>query len=326
MIFKRVAQIFLRFSGFFDIVFFPLTLFGALWFRVIKYWGIKRMPLSKFIFFKIGVFPIVDHYYEPLFNYNYLKKDLKADRKLPAIDMNTKEQLEMIDNFKYQNELSLFPRSPIEELTYYYDNGSFPSGDSEYLYSLIRFTKPQKIIEIGSGFSTRISLAAILANKAENSELNCSLTCIEPYEMPWLEQLEVHVIRKKVEDIDKNIFLSLQEGDILFVDSTHVIKPQGDVLFEVLELLPMLNSGVLIHFHDIFTPKDYPEKWIKEEFRMWNEQYLLEAFLSFNKDFKIIAALNFLKNNYIEVISEKFPVLASELDREPGSFWLKKIR
>src|SRR5690606_29222842 len=98
----------------------------------------------------------------------------------------------------------------------------------------------------------------------------------------------VEVLRKKVEDIPLEYFRQLQPNDVLFIDSSHVIRPQGDVLYEFLELLPDLPSGVFVHIHDIFTPFDYPEDWVKDHVRLWNEQYLLEAFLSFNRDFRIV--------------------------------------
>jgi len=80
-----------------------------------------------------------------------------------------------------------------------------------------------------------------------------------------LEGLNVKIIKKVVEGIDKNIFLELTENNILFIDSSHIIRPQGDVLFEYLTVLPILREGVLVHFHDIFTPKDYLDDWIIKE-------------------------------------------------------------
>ena len=148
--------------------------------------------------------------------------------------------------------------------------------------------------------------------------------CIEPYEMPWLEQLGIEILRKKIEDIDVSFFNQLLSNDILFIDSSHIIRPQGDVLFEFLEVLPTLNSGVLVHVHDIFSPKDYLNEWIFNHV-LWNEQYLLEAFLTNNSQFKILGALNFLKHNYWSELSEKCPVLANEPNLEPGSFWMQKI-
>ena len=131
------------------------------------------------------------------------------------------------------------------------------------------------------------------------------------------------MIRKKVEDIELSYFSQLQNNDLLFIDSSHIIRPQGDVLFEYLELLPSLNTGVIVHLHDIFSPKNYPKQWLQDSVYFWNEQYLLEAFLSHNSSWKIIAALNFLCSNHYKKLKSVAPFLTP--DREPGSFYIQKI-
>ena len=104
-----------------------------------------------------------------------------------------------------------------------------------------------------------------------------------------------------------------------------MVRPQGDILYDFLEILPQLNSGVLVHIHDIFTPKDYLNNWIINKSFFWNEQYFLEAFLTFNNKFRIIGATNYLFHNYYEKFSEKCPILKiQKKNREPGSFWLIK--
>jgi len=110
--------------------------------------------------------------------------------------------------------------------------------------------------------------------------------------MPWLKDIGVELIREKVENIELDFFQQLEENDILFIDSSHIIRAQGDVLYEFLEILPSLKIGVFIHIHDIFKPRDYPNHWLLDKHLLWNEQYLLEAFLSNNSDFKIIGSLN----------------------------------
>lgn len=128
--------------------------------------------------------------------------------------------------------------------------------------------------------------------------------CIEPFENDWLTKLNVEVKRQKVEDIEVSFFQSLTENDFLFIDSTHMIRPQGDVLFEYLTLLPTINKGVVVHVHDIFTPRDYMEEWLKEGVNFWNEQYLLEAFLTYNSEFEILCAVNYLKHNHFKELSK----------------------
>lgn len=322
---KFISNILISTRKIWEIILFPQILFSSYLLLAIRKIGVYRMPLSKKIFFRIGVFPIREHYYEPSFNPKNLKYSLDEDRKLTGIDMNHDEQKNILKSFNYQDELKTIPFQKSEDLDYYYNNGSFESPDSEYLYSLIRKIKPSRVIEIGSGHSTLMMLNAIKKNKEEDQSYQCEVICIEPYEMPWLEKTGVTVIRKLVENVELDFFKKLQENDILFIDSSHVIRPQGDVLFEYLEILPVLNKGVYIHVHDIFTPKDYLHRWVVDQVRLWNEQYLLEAFLSFNNSFKITGALNYLYHHEKEMFMEKFPMAQTLKTPEPKSFYFKKI-
>ncbi|MCX5694939.1 MAG: hypothetical protein NT014_07495 [Candidatus Omnitrophica bacterium] len=160
-------------------------------------------------------------------------------------------------------------------------------------------------------------------NTEEVSGYKCKHICIEPYEMPWLESTGVKVIRQKVENMGREFFFFFFQNDILFIDSSHIIRPQGDVLFEYLELMPSLKMGVIVHIHDIFSPRDYKAEWVIDDVRFWNEQYLLEAFLTSNKDYKIIGALNYLHHNHYDRLRAKCHFLSQE--REPGSFYIQKI-
>ncbi len=288
-----------------------------------------KSEVEEAIFSELGILPILDHYYQPLINpKKHLKKSLREDRNLPGINFNVEEQLEILGKFDYNEELLEFPienTDEADEEAFYYNNGFYASGDAEYLYNMIRHFKPSKIIEIGSGNSTLMAINAIVKNKAENENYHCEHICVEPYEMPWLETKDLKIVRKKVEDMDLAFFEQLGPNDILFIDSSHIIRPQGDVLFEYLEIFPVLKSGVIVHIHDIFMPRDYPDEWIYKEHRLWNEQYLLEAFLSLNDQYKIIGATNYLCHHYKEQFSAKCPVFAKQPGREPGAFWMKRV-
>ncbi len=304
-----------------DIVFLPITVISAFLFRYFRSKSLKNFPLSKKVFLKVGVIPIIDHYYEPLFNPKHLRYSLRNNRHLPGVDFNDAEQLEILQSFNYNDELLRFPINKTNnKREYYYNVGAFSSGDAEYLYNMIRYFKPIKIIEIGSGNSTLMVRNAIEGNRKKSTAYDCEHICIESYEADWLEELGIKIIREKVENLKIDVFKSLQKNDILFIDSSHMIRPQGDVLYEYLEILPSLSKGVIVHIHDIFTPKDYLDEWFGEKF--WNEQYLLEAFLSFNKDFRIIGATNYLSHKYNELFSEKCPVYKIQKVREPSSFWI----
>ena len=305
-----------------DILLIPFVFSAAIILRIVKRVQIQYLPITKSILLKIGVFPITDHYYEPLFNDKHLRKPLSEDRNLPGIDFNVNNQLALLNELNFSGELSLTPEVYVSDTTYNFMNGAFEHGDGEFLYNMIRHRKPATIIEIGSGHSTKMAQLAIKKNKAENAEYSCKHICIEPYEMPWLEKLDVEVLRKRVEDIETSYFGQLGKNDILFIDSSHVIRPQGDVLYEYLEILPILNPGVVVHIHDIFSPKDYLHQWVVDEVRLWNEQYLLEAFLSLNKDWQIIGAVNYLFHNHTQLFKDKFPGITNNI--EPGSFYIVK--
>ena len=311
-----------------DLIISPLVFLAAVLMKFVRKLGIWRMPIAKRIFNRIGVYPIRDHYYEPMFNYpGHLVRSLSEERSLPGIDMNETAQLKLLARFDYVDELMRLPLTKPDMKSFYYGNPNFVQGDSECLYSLIRLYKPRRIIEVGSGFSTLMAREAIAQNQRENAACNCRHICIEPYEMGWLNDVTgIEIVRQRIEQIDKRIFLELEENDILFIDSSHVIRPQGDVLCEYLEILPTLRNGVLIHIHDIFSPRDYPDQWLINEVKLWNEQYLLEAFMSCNKQFEIVAALNYLRHRHPAKLAEKFPILGKQMAHsEPGSFWIRKV-
>ncbi|MFQ3597910.1 MAG: class I SAM-dependent methyltransferase [Chloroherpetonaceae bacterium] len=291
---------------------------GAL-LKAIRYFGIHELPRTKKMLGKIGVFPIRNHYYEPLIEFNF-KRPLSQERHLPGIALNLEAQIQFLKTIHYQEGLLRFFNETPEAFDL--NNINFQSGDVEMWFSIVRHFKPKRLIEIGSGYSTILAIEAIKQNKQDDPAYECRHRCIEPFEMKWLEQTPVEVVRKKVEDLDITLFQELEENDILFIDSSHMIRPQGDVLFEFLEVLPMLKKGVVVHIHDIFTPRDYPEKWVIDEVRFWNEQYLLEAFLTGNPEWKVLAAVNYLKHRAFNELKAVCPFLTEA--REPGSFYIQK--
>jgi len=317
---KRFIQILLPIA---DVVLMPLVYPAAWLLKNIRAAGVHRLPLCKNALLKIGVFPIRNHYYEPQFDHRSPSADFREDRNLPGVDWNVSGQLEFLNRFTFAQELTNIPEQKPEPLQFYLNNGAFEAGDAEYWYQLIRAIKPKRIFEIGSGNSTMMAINAVTRNQADDSTYKCEHVCIEPYEMPWLEESGVSVVRSKVEDVELSFFSKLEENDILFIDSSHIIRPHGDVLFEYLELLPSLKKGVFVHVHDIFSPRNYLKKWLQDEVRFWNEQYLLEAFLTHNNSWKVVGALNYLHHNHYDNLKAIAPNLSSE--REPGSFYIQKM-
>jgi predicted O-methyltransferase YrrM len=280
---------------------------------------------------KLGVHVVPVHFYEPIPDTRSLKEVLwSKDSEMIGVDLNVENQFEMLSRFKskFKGEYDGFAREKTSiQYEYHLDNHSFISVDAELLYCMIRDFRPRRIFEVGSGNSTYVSAQAILKNKAENLG-ECELTVIDPYPneavkagFPGLARL----LENKVEDIEPSKFDELGENDILFIDSSHVLRIGNDVQFLYLEILPRLKKGVIVHIHDVFLPSEYPREWILEDHFFWNEQYLLQAFLSFNDSFEVLWSASYMNHRHADKLEEAF---SSYRKREirPCSFWIRKTR
>jgi predicted O-methyltransferase YrrM len=305
-----------------DALLLPFVALSApvLWFA--RRVGLHRIPMCRHLMSGIGVLPLRRHYYDPYVDSTLLDRPLDQPRPLPGLDMQPQRQLALLGRMTFNEEVRALGSAQGRAKEYHFGNGSFESGDAEFLYQILRLTKPRRVVEIGSGFSTLVARDALAANRLQDPDRQVIHTCIEPFEMPWLETLGVEILRKRVETVPLDFFGNLESGDLLFIDSSHVIRPQGDVLFEYLRILPVLKPGVLVHVHDVFTPRDYPREWVLDRMWLWNEQYLVETMLSNGTMWEVVAALNFLKHSYFDALKAVCPHLTS--DREPGSFYLVK--
>lgn len=304
----------------YDLLLAPFAAAAALPMRLVRRMSTRRIPVTFWLLRHLGVFPLRNHYYEPLFDASSLRKE-NVPRDLPGISFDIDSQVALLKTFVHDDVMQLkLGRNGVGAFDF--SNGNFGPGDAEIWFHVIRHFKPRRIVEIGSGYSTQMAKIAIDLNKFDDPSYACAHICIEPYEMPWLEDLGVHVIRKKLEDTDQSLFQDLEPNDILFIDSSHMIRPQGEVLLEILQILPCLKPGVIVHIHDIFTPRDYPMAWIEQP-RFWNEQYLLEAFLTENKSWEILLALNMLKHERYSSLENV--CLTLEKVHEPGSFYMCRI-
>lgn len=306
-----------------DISLALLVLPAGLILKFVRRYGLDRLNCCGTLLRWVGVLPVRRHYYEPFTDANGLRHPLGEERELPGLEWNIAEQLELLDLLRYERELADLSAPGTDPFAFRLGNNAFGSGDAEYLYQLIRLKKPRRIYEIGSGQSTLIARKAIGKNREETG-VSCKHLCIEPFEASWLEAAGVATLRKRVEDVDRSLFAELEAGDLLFIDSSHIIRPQGDVLTEYLAILPILRPGVIVHVHDIFSPRDYPEQWVLKRQLLWNEQYLLEAFLTQNPHWKILGALNLLHHRHFEQLKRVCPYLTP--DREPGSFYIQRVQ
>lgn len=183
---------------------------------------------------------------------------------------------------------------------YYTLNTQFGWLDSRVYFALLRHFRPRQVLEVGAGYSTLLATDVnrrFLGNSA-------SVACIEPYPRPFLRTLDglTELIEERVEKVPLQRFESLQSGDLLFIDSSHVAKTGSDVNHLYFEVLPRLRSGVLVHVHDIFFPHDYPPDWVLTENRSWNEQYLLRALLMDSMRYQVLFGCNYAHHHWPELV------------------------
>jgi len=268
---------------------------------------------------RLGVFPVIDHYHDPPVR---PALDPSRERQLPGIDLRIDEQLKLLSEFDYGEELRAIPSESNGSLLPFYDNLAFAPLDGAVYHSLLRHLKPQRVIEVGSGESTRFAANALALNSAEGHP--GELVAIEPYESPYLERLGgATVIRERVEDVGSEIFGQLRAGDILFIDSSHVVRPGGDVAFLLLETVPALAQGVVVHIHDVFTPDDYPVEWSHRRW-FWTEQYVVEALLTHNPRLEVVLSVHHLLMRHPERLREACPVPPGRVPGPiPCSLWLR---
>ena len=215
------------------------------------------------------------------------------------------DQIFGVNSFENKDDLYRQIGERTQRLCYSLMNQSFEGMDARLLFYFVQKNKPKRIIEIGCGNST-----LLLWNTKKIFGLDVEITCIEPYPHPFIKKMRdkghIHLLESDLQEIELTLFSTLEENDILFIDSSHVGKHKSDVLFYFSKIFPLLRKNVLIHIHDIFFPYDYPQSWL-EEGRFWNEQYFLFMFLQYNTKFSIVFG-----NKYSEY---KFPDKLRQLQK-----------
>lgn len=289
-------------------------------FRIAQDYGFDLMPA---------------HFYSPVPQAKALPADLwTRSREMPGVDANVKKQLALLATLarRFRKEYEAFPaRKPAGSPphTYYSSNGYFDDIDGYVLYSIVRQFRPRRVIEIGSGNTTYLFAQAIARNRKDDRQYRCDLTAIEPYPndvlkagFPGLARL----ITKPAQEVPLAEFEKLGKNDILFIDSSHVLKIGSDVQYELLEILPRLAKGVLVHFHDIFLPNEYPRNWVEEMNRYFTEQYMLQAFLAFNDSFEVLLAPAYLHARQPRAMEAAFHSYHRNQEWSPASFWIRRTR
>lgn len=204
-------------------------------------------------------------------------------------------------------------------------NDWYPSVDAELLYALLRHLRPRRLLELGSGYSTLVAAQAARVNAGEGRPLELTSVDAAPRET-LLAGLDaaVRLERDRAEDLPLARFGELERGDVLFVDTSHTVKHGSEVNRLVLEVLPRLAPGVVVHFHDVFLPYAYPREWLVDEL-MFAEQYLIQAFLSGNRDWRVLVAAHALARADPERLARTFPSLSRIPSVGPSALWLERV-
>ncbi len=267
------------------------------------------------------------HFYSPIPAIEDIARDDArifgvVPRTIPGIDLRETQQLELLNSLiEYYRDMPFQP-GKTANMRYYFENPSFSYSDATFLHCMIRHLKPRRIIEVGSGFSSCVTL------DTNDLFFNGSIetTFIEPYPALILsllnegDKLRTEIIAQRLQEVELDCFSKLQANDILFIDSTHVSKIDSDVNRILFDILPSLAPGVYIHFHDIAYPFEYPKAWIYEG-RAWNEIYALRAFLQYNNKFTIELMNTYMGHFHPEFFERNMPLC---LKNPGGSIWLRK--
>jgi hypothetical protein len=298
------------------------------------YWQPGELPQAVYqlaLQFGLQILPV--HPYSPAPDPRQLPPNFFTNSSaLPGLKINLENSARLLRTFaaNFRDEYEALPSTRLPNSppwTYFLSNGFYDGLDGQILYAMIRHFRPRRIVEIGSGNSTYLSAQAIARNCKYDPSYSCELTAIEPCPNPVLQAGFpglTRLIPSVVQDVPLALFEGLTSGDILFIDSSHVVRTGSDVCYEILEILPQLREGVIIHFHDIFLPCEYPRQWVQEMNRYWTEQYLLQAFLAFNRSFDILIPAAFIHTIAPDLLAECFRNYDRHGPWVPSNFWIQK--
>jgi predicted O-methyltransferase YrrM len=272
----------------------------------------------------------LDHFYSPVPNNRLLASEPDRSRvwpptprSAPGLDWRGEAQVALLAELGRQSELPVADGPTGDRRDYHAANEMYSRLDAWMLQALLRHFRPKRMVEVGSGWSTLLSARV----NREHLEGSMELTCIEPYPPEFLDA-EVEgvsrIIASQVERLPLDPFFELSDGDVLFIDSSHTVKTGGDVVFLLQEVVPRLASGVVVHFHDIFLPWDYPSEWVFSG-RAWNEQYLVRAFLSFNSAFRILLGVGWLSYYRPDALAANLPSYPAAYRDGGGSLWIQRL-
>ncbi len=270
---------------------------------------------------RVGLQLVLKTYYSPIPDLSALPERIweEAD-PMRGIEIDLDAQAQRLSGLS--GHIDEFASAAVPSLAYEELNASYPLPDARLLYAMVREQHPASIVELGSGQTSRVIAQACAANAAEG--VPSRFEAYDPFptavdeSLPGLAALH----RTPAQEVAEQVFRGLKDGDILFVDTTHTVKIGSDVNRIVLRVLPLLEPGVVVHFHDICLPYEYPRYLFEQYALYWAEQYLLQAFLSMNPSFEVLYATDALCRDRRAAVAEIGLAGPSE---SGSSFWIRRV-
>ncbi|MEP7310462.1 MAG: class I SAM-dependent methyltransferase [Acidobacteriota bacterium] len=273
----------------------------------------------------LGDFP-AGHYYSPIPSRADVGARVQAGPRpgseIPGVNLKIEAQRELLQKWRAFYGALPFPEERTPECRYYFRQTSFCYADAIFLYSFLRHVQPRRIVEVGSGFSSAVMLDTV----DRFFDHRPQITLIEPFPINLRKLLRpqdyqaITLVEDKVQNVPVDTFKSLQSGDLLFIDSSHVMKYGSDVQFLMFEILPQLPIGVFVHFHDVFDSFEYPPEWLLKGW-YWNEDYVLRAFLSYNNSWEICLFGNYAVGAFGDFFRDHMPLC---LKNPGGSLYVRR--
>lgn len=287
-----------------------------------------RLLNLRFLFAAPLAYP-PGHFYSPICDPAELHRRYRDPRttppppELPGIDLAHDSQVTLWESWKplLADVNRFLANDPSRR--YQVPSSSYDLGDATIYVCMLRHLCPERLIEVGSGSSSALALDTFDRFFISRPRV----TFIEPY--PTLlksllkpkDRASVKIIASGVQEVAPNLFDDLQRNDLLFIDSTHIVKTGSDVVFELFEVLPRLRSGVVVHFHDAFYPFEYPREWVIDRNYSWNELYALRAFLTGNRDWEILFFNDYFARAERARVERDAPQI---LGNPGGGLWLRR--
>jgi len=268
----------------------------------------KAFVYGQSLVSRAGIMTVPNHYYAPIADVNELKRTQASWAKrgsLHGIEIDLDAQCDALRQMVAPFQAEYRGNEPFLEGQAKGYGPGFGYIEAQCLHGLLRSLKPNQVIEIGSGVSTHCTAHALAHNAAEGHM--SQITCVEPYPSAYLRTLpSIDLVERKVQDVDLALFEALEEGDLLFIDTSHAVKPGGDVLFIYLEIVPRLKPGVILQIHDIYLPYLY-QRDLFDTVYQWSETALLAALLMNNQRLSILFSLSMLHYDRPDVLRSVFP-------------------